>query len=114
MYYKSCVFITGVCSSRYGLHAKVVLAGDPKQLDAVCKSQHSAKLGYKTSLMERLYYKPLYRPQSDSETSSQPKKYNTKYITQLIQNYRSHKAILIVANIMFYDGTLVAKAPEGN
>lgn len=81
------------------------MAGDPKQLDATCKSNFAAELGYKVSLMERLFNRPLYQKHSNA--------YNPKYITQLVQNYRSHLAILHSPNELFYDGTLCAEAPEG-
>lgn len=84
-----------------------MLAGDPKQLDAICKSNVAAKLGYKISLMERLFNRPLYQRHPTTN------KYNSKYITQLTQNYRSHKAILHAPNVLFYDETLEAKASDG-
>lgn len=89
------------------MKSKIILAGDPKQLDAICKSSTAAELGYKASLMERLFNQLLY--QKHPETG----KYNPKYITQLVQNYRSHETILHAPNVLFYDGTLIAKASKG-
>lgn len=83
------------------------MAGDPKQLDAVTKSKNAIKLGFKTSYMEQLFEKPLYK--RDPITA----KYNPKYITQLVKNYRSHPAILSIPNALFYDNKLEAKASEG-
>lgn len=97
----------GLCSSKNGITAKIILAGDPKQLNAVCKSDNAGKLGYKTSLMERLFNRPLYMKHPMTG------KLNPRYITQLVQNYRSHGAILHVANRLFYDGELISRAPEG-
>lgn len=97
----------GLCTERDKIKSKIDLAGDPKQMDAMCQSNTAAKLGYKFSLMERLFNKPL-----DSKhplTSA----YNPKYITQLIQNYRSHEAILHAPKYLFYDRTLKASAPAG-
>lgn len=85
------------------IHAKIILSGDPKQLDAVTKSQAVAKLGYGTSFLEQLFNLPLYARDAVSG------KFNTKYITQLVKNYRSHPAILHVSNKLFYDGVLEAK-----
>lgn len=83
------------------------MAGDPKQLNAVCKSDIAGKLGFKTSLMERLFNRPLY------EKHPMTGKFNPRYITQLVQNYRSGEAILHVANRLFYDGALISRAPTG-
>lgn len=101
------LFELGICSTRDEIKSKIVLAGDPKQLDAICKSTIAADLGYKVSYMERLFNRKLY--QRDSKTQ----KYNPKYITQLVQNYRSHEAILHTPNVLFYENALKAKAPEG-
>lgn len=99
----------GLCTSSYGIiHSSVVLAGDPKQLDAVTKSDYAVKLGFKTSFMEHLFEKPLYSRHPYTH------KYNHKYITQLVKNYRSHPAILSIPNKLFYDNKLEAKAPSGS
>lgn len=53
------------------------------------------------SLLERLMeHNPLY--QKNSNTG----KYDSQYLTKLIQNYRSHKYILDVPNKCFYDNEL--------
>lgn len=83
-----------------------MLAGDPKQLDAVTKSGYAAKLGYKTSFMEHLFERQLYK--RNSATGN----YNKMYITQLVKNYRSHPAILHIPNVLFYDNKLQARAPS--
>lgn len=88
------------------MKSKIILAGDPKQLDAVCKSSNAARLGFKVSLMERLINKPLYSRGPSNE-------YNPKYITQLVRNYRSHVAILHAPSHLFYDDTLESEALEG-
>lgn len=107
-YFYSCTLIKiGLCSSQNGIQTSMVLAGDPKQLDAICKSTNAAKLGFNVSLMERLFRLPLYK--QDVETNQ----YNPQYITQLVKNYRSHIAILHVANALFYNGKLKCKASKG-
>lgn len=95
--------VAGLCSTVGKVHANIVLAGDPKQLDAVIKSEYASKLGFGTSWMEQLFNFPIY--QRNSETG----KFNSKYITQLVKNYRSHPGILHVSNQLFYDGVLEAK-----
>lgn len=64
-------------------------------------SQYATELGYKTSFVEHLFNRPLY------ELSS----FNNAHITQ---ERRSHPAILTIANELFYNGSLVAKAPAGH
>lgn len=94
--------IVGLCTVGK-IHAKIVLAGDPKQLDAVIKSQVAAKLGYGTSFLEQLFNFPIYKRNANSG------KFNKKYITQLVKNYRSHPVILHVPNQLFYEGALKAE-----
>lgn len=38
--------------------------------------------------------------------------YNTKYVTQLLDNFRSHPAILQFSNVLFYESKLRAKISE--
>lgn len=97
----------GLCTSSGRINSSIVLAGDPKQLDAVTRSKNAIKLGFKTSFMEHLFNRPLY--QRNPETGN----YNPKYITQLVKNYRSHSAILHIPNMLFYENKLEAKAPAG-
>lgn len=94
--------IVGLCTTGK-MHAKIVLAGDPKQLDAVTRSPTAAKLGYGTSFLEQLFNFPIYKRDAVSG------QFNTRYITQLVKNYRSHPAILHVSNKLFYEGALKAE-----
>lgn len=97
-------FLSGLCSEENKIHSNIVLAGDPKQLNAVTKSNVAKALGFGTSLMEELLKKPLY--QINSETNE----YNNEFITQLIRNYRSHPDILRIPNKLFYGNRLIAAA----
>lgn len=87
--------------------ANIILIGDPKQLDAVTKSDWSIKLGFKTSWFEQLFNMPLY------SRHGQTGEYNKTYITQLVKNYRSHPAILKVPNELFYENQLKAMVSPG-
>lgn len=100
-------FPLGLCTHPREIKSSIVLAGDPKQLDAVTKSGYAGKLGFKTSFMEHLFEKRLYK------RNALTGKFNQKYITQLVKNYRSHPAILEIPNKLFYDNKLEAKAPDG-
>lgn len=84
------------------------MAGDPKQLDAVTRSSNAKKLGFNISFMENLFNKPIYKRDPITD------KYNQMYITQLVNNYRSHPAILHIPNTLFYENKLQAKASAGN
>lgn len=50
------IAIAGLCSSKRKIHANLVLAGDPKQLGPLIKSQQAAKLGYGMSLVVFVFY----------------------------------------------------------
>lgn len=41
-------------------------------------------------------------------------KYNPKYITKLLNNYRSHPSIIHISNKLFYENELVAKVAKDN
>lgn len=84
---------------------QLVLAGDPQQLGPVLRSPLAAQHGLGTSLLERLMLHNALYAKSDEG-------YNPQFVTKLLWNYRSHKAILKVPNELFYDSEL--KAYEGS
>jgi len=86
-----------------GPNTRVVLAGDPKQLGPIVRSPIAKHFGLQRSYLERLSLLDMY-----SKTNG---KYNSTYIAKLLQNYRSHPAILQFPNEKFYEGELV---PEGD
>ena len=47
----------------------------------------------------------VYEKQSDN-------KYDPRFLTKLVQNFRTHPAILKVPNELFYDGDLMACADK--
>ncbi len=75
----------------------IVLAGDPKQLGPIIRSSTAKSFGLEKSLLERLYQR--------LET-----KEDSRIMTTLVQNYRSHKAILKLPSDRFYGGRLQPKA----
>lgn len=97
------LFIIGLCTDYREVKASIILAGDPKQLDAVTMSKYARNLGFKTSFMEFLLKKTSYQRGVTG-------KYDPYCIVQLTKNYRSHPAILHTSNSLFYDGVLEAEA----
>uniref|UniRef100_UPI00358F4B42 putative helicase MOV-10 n=1 Tax=Myxine glutinosa TaxID=7769 RepID=UPI00358F4B42 len=86
---------------------QLVLAGDPKQLGPILRSSLAKKNGLEMSLLERLMTSnPLYQRREEESA------YDIKFVTKLLNNYRSHPDILKVPNMMFYDDELKACADE--
>lgn len=81
-----------------GPAGRLVMAGDPRQLGPVVRSQLAVKNGLATSLLERLMELGLY-------ISRDP-----RCITKLVKNFRSHPALLTVPKRLFYDNELEACA----
>lgn len=99
----------------------LILAGDPKQLDAIVRSPVSQKYGFSTSLLDRLINSVPVYAKKGKDTYQHPEN-----IVQLVDNYRSHPILLQLYNDSFYDGiffnywclfvfftgTLVPRAPK--
>ncbi|XP_061584230.1 putative helicase mov-10-B.1 [Cololabis saira] len=77
----------------------LVLAGDPKQLGPIIKSLYAKQYGLGLSLLERLMGHNTSYHGSDK-----------RFVTKLLQNYRSHDAILKIPNEEFYNSELKAFA----
>lgn len=91
--------ISGMTSFRENGTPNIVLAGDPKQLSPMWSCAFVRDSFNSRSMLERLSEDPLYRS-------------SDHVITHLIDNYRSHPAILHAFNEVFYAGKLIAKAQE--
>lgn len=76
---------------------RIVLAGDYMQLSPEVFSPFCEDRGYSTSLLERLY--DLYPTDSSCKI-------------MLVENYRSHPAIIKYTSDLFYEGRLVASAKQ--
>lgn len=84
-------------------NAKIALIGDPKQLGPVIQDKQGS---LETSILERLFTKfPIYERNNEYESSGF---YNPKFITKLVNNYRSHESIVSFPSQMFYNNELVA------
>lgn len=86
---------------------KVILAGDPKQLGPIHLSPHAKAHGIGISLLERLSNLYPYTRRSSAELGEH---YDHRFITKLVNNYRSHPDILSVPNKLFYDNELITSA----
>ncbi|CRK91068.1 CLUMA_CG004756, isoform A [Clunio marinus] len=97
--------IVGFGTGDRNITTNVVLIGDHKQFGPAVKSHFAEDLGLGVSLMERIMTKSKYKLRPDNS-------YDQKYITQLLNNFRSHPAILQFSNILFYNSKLRAKISE--
>jgi helicase MOV-10 len=85
-----------------------VLAGDPKQLGPIIRSDIAKTFGLEKSLLERLsHLEPYARLDVPDDTGNH---YDKNMITRLVRNYRSHKKILDLPSKLFYDGDLIPSA----
>ncbi|XP_058807115.1 putative helicase mov-10-B.1 [Phymastichus coffea] len=83
------------------LNSQVVLAGDPKQLGPTVISKIAETI-IGRSILERLMSYDTYQKGSNN-------KYNPRYITKLLYNYRSDPKIIQVSNELFYENELIPK-----
>lgn len=90
----------GLGADKQKITSNIVLLGDYKQLGPLISSKVSQQLGLNISLMERIMSKPRY------------KSFDKNYVTQLLDNFRSHPAILQFSNVLFYESKLRAKIAE--
>ncbi|XP_041460739.1 RNA helicase Mov10l1-like [Lytechinus variegatus] len=100
--------LVGIGLSSGGLDGQIVLAGDPMQLGPVLASSQAGELGLEQSLLERLMKRDLY--QRDAKTFRDHGGYNPLLVTKLVNNYRSHPALLKLPSQCFYHDELNACA----
>ncbi|KAH9948069.1 P-loop containing nucleoside triphosphate hydrolase protein [Amylocystis lapponica] len=74
----------------------VILSGDPKQLGPIIRSPIARELGLERSYIERWMQRDAYGQSSASGVS----------VVKLVQNFRSHQAILTFPNKEFYRNEL--------
>lgn len=86
--------------------SQIVLAGDPMQLGPVLRSKMAAELGLQQSLLERLIKLPLY--ERNETKYADHGCYDPLLVTKLVENYRSHPAIIAPYSALFYHSELVA------
>jgi len=108
--------VVAAFSSLYTIEQQVVLAGDPLQLGPVVRSGIASKCGLEQSYLERLGQRALYQTNILARCLTpgigyDDLGYDTRVITKLVRNYRSHNAILALPNKLFYEGHLQASEP---
>ncbi|PFH46784.1 hypothetical protein AMATHDRAFT_69038 [Amanita thiersii Skay4041] len=77
-------------------NTNIILAGDPKQLGPIIRSPIARALGLHVSYLERLMNRDAYNIERNSGNT----------VIKLLQNYRSHPAILKFPSEQFYSGEL--------
>ncbi|CAB1314614.1 unnamed protein product [Coregonus sp. 'balchen'] len=93
--------IIGIAGLLHPEEGQLVLAGDPQQLGPTLRSPLALQYGMGLSLLERLMKdNPLY--QKDGEFGH----FDSRFVTKLLRNYRSHPAILKIPNELFYEKEL--------
>jgi len=91
-------------SGLLGSSASLVMAGDPKQLGPVIRSVIASKHGLNISLLERLMETlGMYARDVNGQ-------YDSRCITKLVKNFRSHPELLTVPKQLFYNNELEACA----
>ncbi|KAK7916467.1 hypothetical protein WMY93_012228 [Mugilogobius chulae] len=101
---ESVIAIAGLLSPEDG---QLVLAGDPKQLGPILRSPLALQYGLGISMLERLMTQnDLYKKNTDSGH------FDTRFVTKLLRNYRSHAAILKIPNELFYENELQVFADQ--
>ncbi|XP_058835561.1 putative helicase MOV-10 [Topomyia yanbarensis] len=100
--------IAGVITTKETVSGSIVLSGDPLQLGPITRSEFAGEMGLKISMLERLMALDIYKKDPQSNV------YNSSLITKLLNNYRSHEAILHFSNKMFYQNELKPNATSQN
>lgn len=85
------------------LTGQIILAGDHRQLGPIVHSSFAKQCGYGTSLLERLITTSKLYSRNTSENS-----YDSRCVSKLVRNYRSHETILKLPSDLFYDKELIA------
>ena len=97
------------------------MAGDPRQLGPVIRSNIAVRHGLNISLLERLMQMDVYNMDSSGQYDQRYEKHEQEHfliqfvfffrcITKLVMNFRSHHELLKVPKQLFYNNELDACA----
>ncbi|KAH8239207.1 hypothetical protein KR032_001787 [Drosophila birchii] len=90
--------------------SQVVLAGDPRQLQAIVINNFSCHNEYAKSFLERLLDRPPYK--KDLQRFPDSSGYNPMCLTKLLNNYRALPTIMCTYSKLFYDDELISMVSE--
>lgn len=97
--------ITAALVDKAIVTGRVILAGDPMQLGPIIHSSLALKYGFGVSMLERLMTKCTIYKKHDGV-------YDNRVLTKLLNNYRSHPAIIALSNEEFYENELISQGNE--
>ncbi|KAI8039036.1 probable RNA helicase armi [Drosophila gunungcola] len=90
--------------------SQVILAGDPRQLQAVVINKFAGERGFSMSFLERLLDRSPYR--KDLQRYPNTSGYNPAVLTKLLYNYRALPSIVSTYSKLFYDDELIPMVSE--
>uniref|UniRef100_A0A6P4EER3 RNA helicase n=1 Tax=Drosophila rhopaloa TaxID=1041015 RepID=A0A6P4EER3_DRORH len=90
--------------------SQVVLAGDPRQLQAIVVNKFAGESGFSLSFLERLLERSPYR--KDLQRYPNTAGYNPAVLTKLLYNYRALPSIMSTYSKLFYDDELISMVSE--
>ncbi|KAH8296681.1 hypothetical protein KR054_009766, partial [Drosophila jambulina] len=90
--------------------SQVVLAGDPRQLQAIVVNRFSCHQDYAKSFLERLLDRQPYK--KDLQRFPDSSGYNPMCLTKLLNNYRALPTIMCTYSKLFYDDELIPMVNE--
>ncbi|XP_017057969.1 probable RNA helicase armi [Drosophila ficusphila] len=91
---------------------QVVLAGDPRQLQAITLNRLSSNTSLCMSFLERLLEHSPY--QKDLQRFPESSGYNPVVLTKLLYNYRALPSIMSVYSKLFYDDELIPMVSQSD
>ncbi|KAH8263820.1 hypothetical protein KR038_007925, partial [Drosophila bunnanda] len=92
--------------------SQVVLAGDPRQLQAIVINRYATFKDYSKSFLERLLELAPYR--KDIKRFPDNCGYNPLCLTKLLNNYRALPTIMCTYSKLFYDNELISMVSEND
>lgn len=90
--------------------SQVILAGDPRQLQAIVINRFSIHKEFARSFLERLLDRPPYK--KDMHRFPNSCGYNPMCLTKLLNNYRALPTIMCTYSRLFYDNELIPMVSE--